>query len=216
MSAEFLNEVDEHLRYERMTNLWNRYRFALFGLLALVFVALGAWEFFVSRQNHTQAERAKIYWEATNNTDKKAAIAALEPLTSGSDIYAVFAGFSLAQTKAETGDVAGAVAAYDAVIANRATPALYADLARIQTALMLLESDAAKADGILAALVQSQSVFAASALEYQGMIAENAGDKARAVSLYQKVLENPEAPAGLRQRAETRLGELDAARRAKP
>ncbi len=121
------------------------------------------------------------------------------------------AAFRHAQLQSESGDVTGAVASYDA-LSHSGAPSLFRDLAVLKSAMLTLDS--ADPDSLvkkLQPLADSGNPWRFSATEMLALVASRQGDRAKAVSYYQKLADDAGAPQDIRARATEMLAALGGA-----
>ncbi|MBI1363053.1 MAG: tetratricopeptide repeat protein [Proteobacteria bacterium] len=216
MSAEFLHEIDETLRAERMSSLWQTYRWAVVGGVAILFVGLAGFEWYRTTTRANQLTAATSYWSAVKDSEGNNA-EALEKVAAASKLshegYRTLASLRLANMYAGVGKTAEAITLFETVAGDSKADATFRDLAKLMAAQLLMATDAAKAESMLSDLRTNNSPFMYSAMEFQAMLAENQNNKSAALNLYKQLLENDTAlPAGIRDRAQMRVAALEAER----
>ena len=136
--SDVFREVNEDLRREQLKQLWNKYGKFVVAIAVLIVVAVAAYQFLDARQQRQASESGDRFQAAVDlyaAGDLVSAEAAFLALAEdGHGDYPTLALMSAAGIRAETGDIAGAAAAFDAVaLANNTDPALR-DAARIRAA----------------------------------------------------------------------------------
>jgi hypothetical protein len=127
-------------------------------------------------------------------------------IKQGTPGYALLARFRGAADVAVT-DAAKAVQIYDALAADAKIPGLMQDVARLRAAMLRLdEADAAEVKRRLEPLAQTGAPFRNSAREMLAYAAFKTDDFEAAGRWLDQIVVDLQAPAGLRQRAETLLG----------
>ena len=144
-------EVDEEVRQDEYKKIWDRYgtliAAAALGLV-LVVSAYKGWEYYKLKQSQ---DASTVYFDAVakaNAGKTDDALAALAAVKHAG--FAQLGKLREAAVIAEKGDVAKAVQAYDAIIADKATDPELADLARIRAGYLL--ADTTKPDELLTRL----------------------------------------------------------------
>ena len=205
--ADIFQEVEEDLRRDRYERLAKKYGVVVVaGLVAIVAATAGyvLWKnWHQARQQAATLQLAQAVDGAGPAGTTAAAIPELE--TVAKEASAGPAGLARlyeAGVKARTGDSAGAVALYDALAVDGSLPAVYRDLA----ALLSVQQQVASGDPRalserLAGLILDTNPWRFSARELYGLLANRAGDQARAKILFQQLADDKDAPAGLRARA---------------
>ncbi|WP_163269194.1 tetratricopeptide repeat protein [Chelativorans alearense] len=203
----FIREVNEELRQDQLKALWRRYGTMAIAAAALVILATAAYvgyEYWsTSRANQAGDAFARALELADEgNTDE--ALAALEELeTSGYGSYPVLARLRAAATLADGGKAEEAVAKYDAVAGDNSVPSAIRDMARLRAALLLVDhgsyTDVATR---VEPLTAEGNAMRHTARETLALAAWNEGDRENALALFGQIIDDPQAPAGARQRAE--------------
>jgi hypothetical protein len=210
-------EVDEEVRQDEYKKIWDRYGWLLSGLaLALVLgvSAFKGWQYYQLTQTETASA---VYVDAVTKAnagkpdDALAAIAAIQHPG-----FAQLGKMREAAVWGEKGDMAKAVAAYDAMIADvKADPEL-ADLARIRAGYLL--ADTAKPDELLGRLGKFDKDGAPwrnEAREIFGLSAWKTKDFAMADRYFNAIFNDNDAGPAIRQRAQVMI-QLIAPEIAKP
>ena len=216
MSAEFLHEIDETLRKERMEDLWKRYRFVLFGALIALFGGLAAYEWYQAHTAEQKQAAATTYWSAVKATEDNTT-AEIEKIIAATETdhpgYRALADLRLGSLYIAAGEQDKALAAYQSVMDDSAANPALRDFATLMAAQLMMTTEREKAEGMLSTLRTNNSPFMYSAMEFQAMLAEDTNNKAAALNLYKQLMENETAlPAGIRDRAQLRIAALEAER----
>jgi hypothetical protein len=208
--ADVFREVDEDLRREQLKKLWDRFAPYILGLAVLIVLGVSAyklWEFWQRYQAETSGDRFIAALNLSEQGKPQEAIAALQTLTGeGTGAYPVLARFRIAGEKAGTGDVAGAVADYDAIAARGDVTAEVRNLARLRAALLLV--DTASVDEInrrVGDLAAVGNPWRHNAREALALAAWHANDYAAAKTWFQQILADQDAQATMRQRSQVML-----------
>lgn len=202
----FLKEVDDALHEERLLALWHRYKWLVIGLVVVVLVGTmlrEGWQAWQQRQNEAAANLWYSY--SQNAADEAAKARTLAPLMEASS-----PGFrALAHvTEAEGAAAAEAAPLYRRIAEDGGMPEWLRDIAGFNTALELMVDDRAAAAAILKDLSGRDGVMRGPALELVAVAAMDEGDTPAARRATEELLALPNLPAGLRARADKRLGAL--------
>lgn len=203
---QLLREIDEDLRREQWLKLWRsygRYVAAVGVLLVIIVLAFVGWREY--RQSQLGSD-GHAYWLADRLDvlgDRKGAAAAFGELAEeGHAGYVLLARLREGQALADTGDTAGAVAAFDAVAADDSFDADYRLLGNLYGAAVLLDGDAAEAvSSRLEPVLRTGSPWRATAMELQGLLALKTGDSAAAAAIFEELAADPATPTTLKARA---------------
>lgn len=208
--SDIFREVDEDVRRDQAMLFWSKYQ-SLFIVLAVAIVAASAgWRFYKDGER-AKAEAAGASYEAALQLSREnkpvEADAAFQDLIKQAPAgYALLARFRGAADVAVT-DQAKAVEIYDALAADAKIPVLMQDVARLRAAMLRLDqADAAELKRRLEPLAQTGAPFRNSARELLAYAALKAEDFEAAGRWLDQIVVDLQAPAGLRQRAETLLG----------
>ena len=208
--SDIFREVDEEVRRDKALQFWSKYQ-TLFIALALAIVAASAgWRFYKDGER-AKAEAAGASFEAAlqlsrENKPAEADAAFQDLIKQGAPGYALLARFRGAADVAVT-DPAKAVQIYDALAADAKIPTLMQDVARLRAGMLRLdEADAAEIKRRLEPLAQTGAPFRNRARELLAYAAFKTDDFEAAGRWLDQIVVDLQAPAGLRQRAETLLG----------
>lgn len=206
----FIREVNEELRQDQLKALWTRFGALIVIAVAAVllgtagWVGYGYWNEQRANRSGDAFSQALDLAEAGRNDEAIAALAALE--SSGYGSYPVLARMRQATVMVEAGDAQGAVAAFDAVSADRSIPQVIRDMARLRAALVLVDSGSlAEVSDRAQPLMDDANTMRHSAREAVGLAAWKEGDAETATSMFEQISADGQAPNNLRQRAEMML-----------
>ncbi|MCC0029855.1 MAG: tetratricopeptide repeat protein [Brucellaceae bacterium] len=202
----FIREVDEEMRQDQARALWKRFGPVLIGAAVALVVATAAWRFYqytVESKANASGDRflAALELAADGKTDEAAqALEALQKDGYGS--YPVLARMREATLKAQSGDAAGAVVAFDAVAADTAIPDVIRDMARLRAGLLLVDSGSyADVAERVEPLTGDANALRFTAREALGLAAWKAGDAEDARKLFEQISGDVAAPRALAARA---------------
>ncbi len=205
-----LKEVSDELKKERYAQLWKAYgNYVIGAAVALVLGMSGyqGWTIYQQGQREAEGEKfaqAETLAEADRPAEAAAAFTALAE-DSGAG-YATLSRLRAAALQAKAGDTGGAVAIYDSLAGDSSAGETYRDLAVLLSVLHQLDSgdpDALMAR--LAPLTAEDIPWHYSALELTALLADRAGDRARAREIFTRLGDDAGAPPGLRARAREML-----------
>lgn len=208
MSEDSLfREVDEEVRREQLAKLWQRYGNYVVAVSVLVIVLVAGikgWQYWQARQAEAAGaayQQALTQLEAGKTDEARQAFA---EVASGSHKgYAALARLQVAAALAERGETAEAVAAYDKVAADGSVDRELRDLARVRAGYLLAGSASPEElETRLRPLDRPNSQWTSAVREIRGIAAYRAGDFALADRLMNEILVDPQAPQGMRQRAQ--------------
>ena len=213
-NTQFIREIDEELRRDRLIKLWQRYGHYAVGAAVLIVAATAGWrgwEWYQLRESAkagTRFEAALTLAESGKHADAEQEFAAL-----GREAPWGYRLLSRMRLAAETGlrDAAAGAAAYDAIAADGSVDAAVRDLARLRAAMLLVDSaQVAEIASRVEPLAVPSSPYRFSARETLALARYRAGEWDAARMMFAALAADLEAPANLRNRAEVMLALLSA------
>ena len=204
---EFIREVDEEYRRERVLEIWRRFGALIVGAALLLVAAVGGWRYW-QHQEGQRAEAAALRFDEAVQLSRGGkggeAEKALEDLAAnGPAGYRGLARFRLAAELAKDDGDKGA-AAYDALANDSALDSSLRDLARVRAAGLRIEAPggAAASERGLEAFATPANPWRNSAREILGVAALKRGDFDAAGRWFDQIAADREAPSNLRARLE--------------
>lgn len=204
--SDFIREVDEDLRDEQLKNMWDRFGPFVIGAALLIVLATAAnngWNYWKTSQAAKSGDAFIAAIDKSESGATEEAIAALETLKAeGSGGYPVLARMRLAAEAAKLGRVDDAIGQFLAIAGDASIDTNIQDLARIRAAGLQL--DQGQLDQVITELssMMDQASFRHSARELVLLahMEKSEFDKARPIA--ERIANDAETPAQLRQRAE--------------
>jgi hypothetical protein len=204
--TQFIREIDEDLRRDRLLKLWERYGIYVIGAAFLVVAATAGWrgwEWYQQREGvkaGSRFEAALVLADAGKREEAEQEFAAIEKDANWG--YRLLSRMRLA---AETGvrDATAGAAAYDAIAADGSIDAAIRDVARLRAAFLLVDTaQAAEIASRVEPLMDPTSPFRFSARETLALARYRAGEREAARTMFAELANDPETPRALRNRAE--------------
>jgi hypothetical protein len=206
--VDIFEEVDEHLRSDRLGVLARRYLPWVLGVLGIALaIALGWWAF-TAFQNKAIDAGSRAYADGldsltANNLDKAYGQFATAAKSPGE--YKALALMQEANVRMNQNRIADAVALFDQAAKATDDP-LVQDAARLKSAFALLDTAPyAQIEGRLKPLIDPNRPYHALAREALGMAKLNAGRPQDALGDFQVLSLMADAPADVRQRAQAAM-----------
>ncbi len=202
---EFLREVDEDYRRDRILQIWKRYSGVIIALAVLLVAGVAGWRYWQAQQ-HAAAEAASVQFDDANRLAKDGKVAEADKAFDALEAQAP-AGYRLLarfRSAAETGkrDAAAGAAEFDKLADDTALGDGLRDLARLRAALLRL--DGSNPDPALANLqgLAAGTPFRHTAREMLGLAALKKGDYEEAGRWFDQIVADPDTPRALRDRIE--------------
>lgn len=212
-SAEsFAREVDESLRRDQAEEFLKKNGALIVGGVLLLLAAIAGWMYWQDRQAKAAAADSETLVAAIDQANQRprAGLAKLEPLTdSSSEGIAAQARLMKAAALLDSGNTAGAIAAYREIAADGGLAQPYRDLATVR--VTALEFDSLKAEEVisrLGKLADPGSPWLGSAGEIKAMALLKLNRKDEAGRLFAAIAADRGVPTSIRSRAVQIAGTL--------
>jgi hypothetical protein len=216
-----LREVEEELRREQMQKIWERYNGLILGAAAAIVIGIGGFTYYKNaRTEAAQLAGAEFSKAVALEGDEAKAAEALKAFeqvaSSGAPGYATLASLHVAGAQAKAGNVADAVASYEAIAKDASADELLKNFATLQAAsLRMADADFTEIKNRLTPLTRASSSFKTSASELLGLAAFKAGAFDEARSYLEPLLIDPAATQAIQDRVKIVLGTIAAGEIAK-
>lgn len=202
-----MSEIESDIREEELSKIWKRYSGAMVVFAVALVLGVVGFQFFRQYESRERSEIALAYDKAVKHLDAGEPDLALKGFSALKDRrfaggYSVLSRLGEAASLLQKKDDAGAVKIYSEIAADGNTDPAFRDLATVLRAVHSLDTADPKAlEAALAPVTASDNPFSYSALEMSALIAVKQGNTKQAYDLLQRILGDPAAPAGVRQRA---------------
>ncbi len=213
--ADILREVEEEVRKDQWIRFANRWGIWIGGAIVAGLLGYAGYTLWQGQQARAAQEASASYDQAIKALEQgnfDEGLTRLNAIAENAPAgLASVAALQAAAVHVEKGDLKAAVAAYDSAIARIADPDLKA-LATLKAAYAAASSgaDRAAVEARVKALSEGETAFAPLARELMAALAWQAGEGAKARPIYAALSLDPNAPEGLRQRANQALAAIDA------
>lgn len=210
--ANFIEEVDEEVRRDRLEKAWKRWSPYAIGLVVLLLIGVAGHQVWKNWQAEKAAAAGAAFTAALGQAQAgkpaDAAKAFADMAASGKDGYALLARFQQAAMLIEAKDTAGAVAAYAAIASDNGISQRFRDLANYLAAFHGF--DTLGVDGVRkhVSAIPGDSPWYANGRELQALAELKAGNRDAARQQLTALADDPLVPAGLRGRAAELLAAL--------
>jgi hypothetical protein len=213
MSNEnFISEINEELRSDRLRNFWRRY--GSWVIIAMVLLVVGVagkegWDWWQGSSSARSSDQFYSALQLADGTDAAAAQKALDDLEKqGSGVYPTLARFRAAALLAKDGKTADAVSAYDAIATAESNKHIRG-LAYVLSGLLLVDGgDVAQVEQRVGGLIDGINPMRNAAREALGLVKYKAGDLEGAMKSFSDVVADPLASQELRQRVQVYIAQL--------
>ncbi len=209
-SEEFIREVDDELRHDRLMFLWRRYgNLVIAAALALVLgtAAMVGWQSWQMRDRKAEAlQFAAAEDKLTTGSYKDAATAFATLAADGSTGYAQLARLRQANALKKDGDPAAAQQALTALADDSgADPLLRQAAALLLVSAEIDKGDPAQLEARLEPLIAAGAPYRYTARELAAVVALRKADEAKARSLLDELSKDVGTPPGQKQRIDEML-----------
>ncbi|MGB1540239.1 MAG: tetratricopeptide repeat protein [Rickettsiales bacterium] len=211
--VDFIDEVNDDLRHERMERLWKRvgsYMLVASIIIVVVAAASMGWQ---SYQRNRQLQAAKAYLGAEEAARDEAAKAFDALIAGNAKGFPQLAQFKTAKAYLDAGKLEEAEAHYVALANTGNTEPGLRAIARIYASQLMMTRNAPldEVSNMLEQLAENtDSPFASIAKERLAYAALQAGETEQAKSLFSELAEDETAPTSLKQRVAAHLSALPA------
>jgi hypothetical protein len=217
----FMREVQEEMRKERLTQVWERYGVIIAGAAVLLVVAVGGYKFIEYRSLNARELAGREFEAAAQLASKGKAQEAHQAfetvIKSAPSGYGTLARLRIAGAFAAEGKRDEAVAAYDGVQKDTGVDPLLRDFAAIQAALLRVDAAGwTEMQNRLKDLTNDTNAWRAPARELLGLAAMKGGQPDEARKAFEQILADGTAPPATAERARVLMTILTEAALAKP
>jgi hypothetical protein len=217
--VDIFDEVEEDLRAERAEKLFKKYAWLMVTLAVAIVAAAAGWQLWTRHQNQQDTAAAAKFVTIQStldqpNADKAGQIVPLDQFAAiAPEGYKTLAHLREAGLKADTGDLPGATALWNAVAADSSADRLLRDFASLMaTARELDRGDPTQLEARLKPLAEPDNAWSALAREQLAMLDLRQGKVDNARTTLQTLTFDANAPSGLRARASALLAGLVASK----
>jgi hypothetical protein len=204
--GDFIREVDEEYRRDRIMAIWKRYSGVIVGVIVLVVAGVGGWRYWQHAERQRAEAAAVRYEEAVRlaregkSDEAEQRLAALVKEAPAG--YQTLSRFRLAAEQGRQNAEEGAKA-YDALAADGGVEPVMRDLARLRAAMLRIDTaDPAAVQPNLERLATPTNVWRHTARELLGLSALKRGDYDAAGRWFDQIAADRDTPQGLRGRLE--------------
>lgn len=209
--SDIFREVDEDLRQERYAKLWSRFGKYVVGAVVLVVVVAAvviAWQNVTEGRRQAEGESFAEALELAREGATEQAATAFNRLAENSGSgYRALARLQAAAALVKAGNTDEAIAVYDRLATDGAVDRILRDLGALLAALHRFDAaDNTEMLQRLGPLVLDSNAWRYSAREMQALVMHRSGDVAQARTLLEALVDDADAPSGIRSRAAELLG----------
>lgn len=206
MNDEFIREVDEEYRRDKVAEVWKRYNSLIIGVIVVVVVGVGGYRYWEGVQLSRAREASARFSEAISlvqqNKDAEAEKVFADLAKAGPSGYAMLSRFRLASAVA-AGNAEAGVKEFGALAADSGVDSVWRDLARLRGAMLKMDiGDGATAQPDLELLAVSSGPWRHTAREMLGLLNLQRNDYTAAGRWFDAIAKDAETPGDLRRRLE--------------
>jgi hypothetical protein len=204
--SDIFREVDEEVRREQLQKLWDRYQYLIIAGAVLIVLAVAAWrgyEWWATKKAMEAGnafEEAIVLSEAGKHAEAENAFGkvAADSTAGYRNLARIRQAAELAQT-----DPNSAIAAYEAIAADRSVPTVLRDLGGLRAgALLIDQGHPAEAAKRLEPLAAADRPFRHTAREMLALAAWRSGNAAEAKRWFDLIATDAQTPPATRSRVE--------------
>jgi len=211
--SDIFREIEEDLQRDRYKKLWEKYGNLVIAAAVVLVLGTAGWQVWkankIKRDEAFGARYAEAAKLAEDGKTDQAEQDFAKLATDAGHGYAALSRLQEASLLAKAGKRDEAIAVYDKLAADSSVDRTYRDLAAYLAVLHNVDTgDPAVLAKQLEPLTAASSPWRHSALELSALLAERAGDVARARQIYTQLADDATAPQGVRARAAEMLAAL--------
>ena len=203
---EFLVEVENDIRKEKMLQLWKQYgKQVVAGVVGIIILISGYnfWSYYEQNKRTQMAEKLIAAQDFIGQGETEKAQTILSSMATGSPaVYQQLALFQkaglLSQKPEEMREI------YQQLAANTKIDPLWRDLATLLKVMVSIDQPNAKIDDLLmelSTLTTNQNPWRYLANEIKGALLHRKGDNTQAAELFAKLVQDNQTPSGISMRA---------------
>ncbi len=202
-----MSEIESDIREEELSKIWKKYSGTMFVFAVTLILGVVGFQFYRQYETKERGDIALAYDTAAKHLDAGEPDEALKGFSGLKSRrfaggYTVLSRLGEAAALLQKKDEAGAVKIYTEIAADGAIDPAFRDLATVLRAVHSLDTaDPKTLEAALQPVTNSENAFSFSALEMSALLAAKQGNTKQAYDLLQRILGDPTAPSGVRQRA---------------
>lgn len=214
MSTDIFRELDEDLRNQKLEKVWKAHsRKIITTVIALVALSAGytVWQDRMTSKLEAATSSLTTVLQQIKPDNRASTIAELDKLAASAPTgQAVIARLYTAALAADDGKTAEAIAALDAIAADKEVAPLYRDYAKVLSVYHQLDSgDAVALQNTLSPLKGADKPWRYAAEELSALLSLKQGDRDSAKAALERLQADVDAPGGVRERATRILSTLN-------
>lgn len=211
--SDIFREIEEDLQRDRYKKLWAKYGNLVIAAAVALVLATAGWQLWKGYKLRREQAFGQRYAEALKLAEQGKTAEAEQSFTKlAADAgagYSTLARLQEAALLIKAGKTGDAIALYNKLAADSSVDRVYRELATLLAVLNGLDQDdPAQLSNRLQPLAAASNPWRYSAIELQALLAQRAGDKAKAEQLWGQLADDAMAPLGLRARAAEMLAAL--------
>lgn len=209
--TDIFDEVEQDLRRERLTKVWDRYGIYVIVVAVLIVVVTAGWRGYEWWRVNSERSAGEEYAAVLQSLEADGAAADPAALTGfaadAPEGFAILARFRAATVQDDTGESEAAAATLRSIVDDGKVPGLYRDMARVRLAQVLIDAGdfAAAQDAVRGLAEDNGNAYNRSATEMMGLAAYAQDDLEDASRWFTALSTSANVGQTMRQRAQTML-----------
>ena len=203
--ADIFQEIDEELRQDKAARLWKKYcKYLIVAALGIVVLVAG-YRFWKQNEYEGRERASALYERATSGADSGNFEDAIEMLTDpimrNNVGYAVLSKIQQANFAEALGDYDAVLTTFKSIAEDENNPIFLRDFSRFNyLSTQYQETSKLEVPSQLDDLIDAGGPWSYLAREMKGLIALDTGDKSRASSIFQNLVDDANTPKAMRNR----------------
>ena len=208
---EFLNEVENDIRQEKLLMFWRRYGKAIIAAVTSVVIFVGGynlWAYHDYNQRLKMSEKLSAATDLIDKGEKEKAVNLLNSLAQENNKayghLALFQKAGILLKKGEIEEKKEAIAVYHQLAGNKDMDPLWRDLAALLEIMTQMDGKEYNSEVLITqlnALTEDQNPWRYFAREMKGVLLQGQGKNSEAAEIFARLVQDNQTPSGISMRA---------------
>tara|TARA_B100001123_G_C15290818_1_gene1017365 strand:- start:786 stop:1427 length:642 start_codon:yes stop_codon:yes gene_type:complete len=203
--ADIFQEIDEELRQDRASQLWKKYGKYLIVVALTIVLGVAGYRFWKKNEYEGRERASALYEMATSRADSGKLDDAIEilsdPIMRNNIGYSVLSKIQQANFAKARGDYDAVLTTFKAIAEDEDNPLFIRDFSRFNyLSNQYQKTSRLEVPSQLDDLIDSGGPWSYLAREMKGLIALDAGDRSKASSIFQNLVDDANTPKAMRNR----------------